>query len=157
MENLLTAEVLPESKGQNDYKILITYNFPGAINRYSITHTTVSQNLVSKEVLLAFVLADSKVKPKDISLVRYEKLAGYWKFKPLPSGKTYIEYSNIGLPGGLIQHTPLKYIYNSSSLTASFKTFKNLLTEVKKTKYKNAKLDFVEPVDRFSALAAGIR
>lgn len=144
MENVLTAEVLPESKGQNDYKLLMTYNFPGARNRYSVTHSTVTQNPESKEVVLAFKLVNSDIKPKDISLIRYEQLAGYWKFRPLSNGKTYIEYSNIGLPAGLVQNTPLKYIYNSSSLSASFSTFKNLLIDVQKPEYQNAKLDFIK-------------
>jgi hypothetical protein len=144
MENVLTSEVLPESKGQHDYKILITYNFPGARNRYSVTHSIVKQNPDTKEVILSFRLVSSDAKPKDISLVRYEQMAGYWKFRPLANGKTYIEYTNIGLPAGIVQNTPLKYVYNSSSLSASFKTFENLLVDVNKADYKNAKLDFVK-------------
>jgi len=144
MKNVLTSDVLPESKGKNDYKILTTYNFPGASNRYSVTHSTVRQDAETKEVVLAFRLVNSEAKPKDISLVRYEQLAGYWKFRPLENGKTYIEYTNIGLPAGLVQNTPLKYIYNSSSLSASFETFRNLLTDVKNPAYQNAKLDFIQ-------------
>ena len=144
MENVLTAEVLPESKGKNDYNILITYNFPGARNRYSVTHSTVMQDPNTKEVILNFKLVNSETKPKDISLIRYDLLAGYWKFKPLVSGQTYIEYTNIGLPAGIVQNTPLKYIYNSSSLTASFKTFKKMLSDIKKPEYQNAKLDFIQ-------------
>jgi hypothetical protein len=32
-------------------------------------------------------------------------------------------------PAGLVQNTPFKYIYNSGSLSASFKTFHALLTD----------------------------
>ena len=144
MENILTSEVLPESIGQNNYKILTTYNFPGARNRYSVTHSIIKQDPQTKEVMLTFRLIESDKKPRDISLVRYEQLAGYWKFRPLENGKTYIEYTNIGLPAGIVQNTPLKYVYNVSSLTASFKTFKKMLVDVKKTEYQGAKLDFVK-------------
>jgi len=142
MANLISVEKLPKSKGLHDYFLYITYDFPGAYNRYSVNHSTITQDETTKEVTLFFRTEKTKKKPKDLSLVKYESITGYWKFRPLDSGKTKVIYSYLSLPNGHVQSV-LYPFYNTSSLNASFETIKDMLKEIKKDKYQNAKLDFV--------------
>jgi len=147
--NIKTVRRLEGSSGKYDYRLLMTHLFTGALDRWSITHTTVDRDPKTGEVMLVFKLDNqTKEQPHYIKdnvvseHVRFKYLAGYWKFTPLENGKTKIVYSSIGQPGGYVQKfmTPL---YNIGALDTLYETVKKLLIDVKDAKYQKATLDAV--------------
>lgn len=139
MNNVTYAEQF-DKKHDLDYKVYMTYHFPGARDRDSVTHSTVTFDDSDKSIQLNFRSTKHKDKPKDLKFVRFPAIKGHWKFTPTKNGKTDIEYMVIALPGEYVQKH-LHMIYNFSNKEAGAKTIVNLLEMAKDPKYKQAKID----------------
>jgi hypothetical protein len=68
-----------------------------------------------------FITVDKPVEKKDLRLVRFPLMAGYWQFTEKENGKTEIELLTFSLPGGMVQNV-LYSLFNIGSLDASFET-----------------------------------
>mgnify|MGYP000500496090 CR=1 FL=1 len=149
MANVMTSENVAPSPSNADYHAYVTYAFPGAISRDSITHGVVTSDPETQAVTLTFT-SDHKntSKPKELSKhFRFPFVKGSWIFTPLASGKTKIEYTNIGIPGGYVQKF-MKTIYNLGAYDASMKTVRDMLEIAKESQYQNAVVDYVTLPDR---------
>lgn len=140
MANMLHTEQF-DIKSPFNYKVYTTYNFPGARNRDSVTHSIVTFDEAKKSVRLQFKSVKHPDKPKDLRYVRFPAITGFWEFTELPSGQTKIVYQNIGLPGEYVQKV-LYALYNYSTKEAGAKTVVNLLSEAKKPEYMSMKFDY---------------
>ena len=134
---------IPQPSSLEDIYVYTTYHFTGAYNRDAISRYTFDQNPETKVVRITFKTVDIPLPKVDLRLVRFPLMAGYWQFTPLENGKTQVELMSFALPGGLVQKT-LYYLYNTANLEASFDTVRALMAEVKKAKYQNASLSFVD-------------
>ena len=143
--NTLTSEIIPEMSNDSEVTVYMTYNFPGAINRDTVTRSIAEQNPDTKVVKIKFHSVDIQGPKKDLRLVRFPLMAGSWTMTPLAPGKTRIEHLNLSLPGGLVQKN-LYYLYNLGTKDASFDTILALKRAVKRDKYRDAQLPFIENV-----------
>ena len=134
---------IPQPSSLEDIYVYTTYHFTGAYNRDAISRYTFDQNPETKVVRITFKTVDIPLPKVDLRLVRFPLMAGYWQFAPLKNGKTQVELMSFALPGGIVQKT-LYYLYNTANLEASFDTIRALMAEVKKAKYQNASLSFVD-------------
>lgn len=66
--------------------------------------------------------------------IRVQEVEGYWICKPLPSGKTYVEYGMYLDPAGIIP----AWLYNMRIKNDPFNTLNNLRETVKKSDYSQA-------------------
>jgi len=142
MANVMASETV-EPASEMNYYMYMTYHFPGARNRDSVTHSIVTKDSKSNSVTLKYGSEKNAAKPKDLRFVRFPAIKGEWVFTQLPNGKTKVEYTNIALPGEYVQKV-LAIFYNMSSLNSAFETMRNLLVEAKKPKYLNARLNYNE-------------
>ena len=140
MDNVLSSEPF-DVKHPMNYKMYTTYNFPGARNRDSVTHSTIEKNELENTVTLNFKSIRHPQKPTDLRFVRFPAIKGFWEFRTLSNGKTKITYQNIGLPGEYVQKI-LFSLYNYSTKESGAKTVVNLLKEARKPKYINTTLDY---------------
>jgi hypothetical protein len=140
MENITVSEPF-DVQSQFNYKMYSQYNFPGARNRDSVTHSTITKDPENNTIRLDFKSVKHPDKPKDLSFVRFVAIKGFWEFSTLANGQTKIVYQNIGLPGEYVQKV-LYPLYNFSTREAGAKTVVNLLSEAKKDKYQNLKLNY---------------
>lgn len=140
MVNLLQTEPF-DIKSPFDYKIYSTYNFPGARNRDSVTHSRVTWDREQNSVRLDFESVKHPEKPKDLRFVRYPVIKGFWEFTTLSDGRTKVVYQNIGLPGEYVQKV-LYPLYNYSTREAGAKTVANLLLEAQKPEYSDSKIAY---------------
>lgn len=128
MANCLTSEQF-ERDSQHDYKMYMTWNFPGARNRDSVTHTTVTHSEDRRYWKLTFGSIVHDKKPKTLEFERYIAIRGAWEFEEVSTGKTKITYTNIALPGGYVQKY-LSSIYNVSYKQANIDTVDKLIAYV---------------------------
>lgn len=140
MANVMSAEQF-DVKNLFDYRVYMTYNFPGARNRDSVTHSIVTRNNADDSVRLSFKTEAHADKPKDLRFVRFKAMKGFWEFKRLKSGNTQITLQAIALPGEYVEKF-LFTLYNYSNQESGAKSIINLLKEARKPKYLNTKLDY---------------
>jgi hypothetical protein len=140
MENVISAEQF-DAQHLFDYRVYMTYNFPGARNRDSVTRSIVTRNEADNLVRLSFRTEAHADKPKDLRFVRFKAMKGFWEFKKLENSKTLITYQVIALPGEYVEKF-LFTVYNYSNKESGAKSIINLLKEARKPKYLNTKLDY---------------
>lgn len=141
--NTLSSETLPEHSSDSVVTVYMTYHFPGAINRDTVTQSSVEQDPKSKQVKVKFRSLNITGPKKDLRLVRFPLMAGSWTLTPISENKTKLEHLNLSLPGGLVQKN-LHYLYNLGVEDASFDTILALKEAVKRPEYQNAQLSFIE-------------
>lgn len=138
MANVMSTEVV-EKRSPFDYYIYTTFNFPGARNRDSVTHSTVRYDAKNQSYILDFKSATHPEKPDDLTFVRFEHIVGKWEFKKTAKGSQVV-YTNLGLPGEYVQKM-LFSLYNFSNREAGVKSINNLLVHAQKEQYANAESD----------------
>ena len=115
--------------------VYTNYDFIGASDRDAVTLYTPNYDHAGKRMRITFQTVDRDVPKRDMRLVRFPLMAGYWQFTELPSGQTEIEHLSFTLPGGVVQKT-LYYPYNIAYVDASFVTIKALEQQARKHKYQ---------------------
>lgn len=141
MENIITSEFVDRNSAF-DYQVYSTYNFPGARNRDSLTHSKVTIDQATGAATLAFQSTTNDKKPNDISFVRFPLIKGAWKFIPQANGQTQVQYSTLALPGAYVQEY-LSDIYNYTSRGAGAKTVQNLLDIAQQPQYQRFEISSV--------------
>jgi len=138
MTNVMSTEVI-EKRSPFDYFLYTTFNFPGARNRDSVTHSLVRYDANKRSYELDFKTAKHPNKPADLRFVRFEHIVGKWEFKKTPGGSEIV-YTNLGLPGEYVQKM-LFTLYNFSNREAGVKTINNLREHAQQDQYANAEAD----------------
>jgi len=128
----------------NDIYAYTTYAFVGAYDRDALTRYTPEINPEGNAIKIKFLTVDKEIETRDLRLVRFPLMAGYWQFTQLENGKTEVEHLSFALPGGVVQKA-LYPLYNIGYLDSSFETIRALLKQSQKAKYQSA---------TFSSLAA---
>jgi len=139
-DNLISCEVI-EKKHPLDYQLYMKWSFPGAINRDSITHTTVTHDAKRGYSKLSFRTVKNQKKPKDLSFVRFQAMKGTWEFEDMHNGKTKITLTQIALPGEYVQSI-LYSLYNLSNRMSTRKTLVSLIDIAKTEKYRGIVIDY---------------
>lgn len=140
----LSSEVIEDlSHKENEVTVYMTYNFPGASNRDTVTRSTATQDPHSKVVKIKFQSLKIEGPKKDLRLVRFPLMAGSWTLSPLGPKRTQVIHLNLSLPGGMVQKN-LHYLYNMGAKDASFDTIEALKQAVQRPQYQDASLSFIE-------------
>ncbi len=104
-----------------DTYVYTVYQFTGAYNRDALTRYRKTEFPDLNKTKIDFITVDKPVEKKDLRLVRFPLMAGYWQFTEQENGKTEIELLTFSLPGGMVQNV-LYNLFNIGSLDASFET-----------------------------------
>jgi hypothetical protein len=127
MANVISADKV-EDVSDREYVLYMKWNFPGAINRDSVTRANHSLSADKKVARLDFRTDKHGSKPEDFSFVRFKAIKGYWLFERQPDSRTKITYRSIALPGGVVESV-LYDFYNIATLEASALTVKKLIDQ----------------------------
>lgn len=140
----LSSEVIDAlSAKANEVTVYMTYNFPGASNRDTVTRSTATQDPQSKVVKIKFQSLNIEGPKKDLRLVRFPLMAGSWTLTPLGPKRTQVVHLNLSLPGGMVQQN-LHYLYNMGAKDASFDTIAALKQAVQRPQYQGASLSYIK-------------
>ncbi len=109
-------------------------------DRDIVTSVHVVQDTTTKTITVISTAVSNYI-PKKPGFVRIPKLLSYWVFKPKPFGKIDITFQiKINIGGAIPQWVTNLFVYKGP-----YNTMKNLLFEIEKPKYKEAKcLDILE-------------
>lgn len=145
MANVVSSERIEPSFDTFNYHVHSKFSFPGARARDAVTRTS-AQILPGGGFELHFQTTKNpkalrNTEDKYDEYVRFEAMKGVWRFTPLANGKTDVYYENIGLPGGIVQNTPLYLVYNHGALDASFRTILDMIEAAKAPQYMHFKLE----------------
>lgn len=133
---LISERVMYEESDPDTY-VYTTYNFTGAYNRDALSRYSMVTDMEGRRNRINFITVDKPYEPRDLRLVRFPLMAGYWQFTSLGNGQTEIEHQSFTQPGGLVQST-LYHLFNVAYLDSSFDTIRALLAQAKKPKYQDA-------------------
>jgi len=125
-----------EDEEGDDIFVYTTYQFVGANNRDALSRYTLERDEQNNSVKIKFITVDKEIEKRDLRLVRFPLMAGYWQFTQLGNGKTEIEHLSFTLPGGLVQKV-MYPLYNIAYLDSSFDTIRALQKQAHKPQYKN--------------------
>ncbi len=111
-------------------------------DRELLIDTIVSQDKETKTVVLD-VVASPNTLPHTSDTVRIERMHNRWEFKPLPNGKVEVLLIQDTEMGGLFPY----FLLNMVAVDQNFIFFSEELPGfLKKDKYVNLKLDFIEDI-----------
>ena len=133
------SEKMPPLDATNNIYVYTEYNFTGAYNRYAVTRYWAKEDPITHAIKFSFLTENRPTPHVDMRLVRFPIMAGYWKFTPLPNGKTQIEHMSFVPPGGAVQKT-LYYPYNIAVRDATFDTIFALEKQARLPKYQTFNL-----------------
>lgn len=133
---LISERVMYEESDPDTY-VYTTYNFTGAYNRDALSRYSMVTDMEGRRNRINFITVDKPYEPRDLRLVRFPLMAGYWQFTSLGNGQTEIEHQSFTQPGGLVQST-LYHLFNVAYLDSSFDTIRALLAQAKRPKYQDA-------------------
>lgn len=119
--SVIESEQVIYDETDNDIYVYTVYHFTGAYNRDALTRYRKTDFPDLNRVKIDFITVDKPFEKKDLRLVRFPLMAGYWQFTKKPNGKTEIELLTFSLPGGLVQNV-LYSLFNVGSLDASYET-----------------------------------
>lgn len=139
MYNCVKAKIL-KPVNDTEYFFYTLSNAPWPINKRDIiSHTIIKQDKNTKKVTISAKGATSYLK-ENKGIVRIKHFNSKWEFYPKTNGTVNITfYLQIDI-GGVI----LAWATNIAIAEGPFQTIQNLISEVKKEKYKNAELSFIE-------------
>lgn len=121
--SVLSSEQIIYSETDTDVYVYTTYHFTGAYNRDAVSRYRKAEFPDEKRTIIDFISVDKPVEKKDLRLVRFPLMAGYWQFTEKENGKTEIELLTFSLPGGLVQST-LHTLFNIGFIDASYETMR---------------------------------
>lgn len=131
---LISDRVIYDEADPDTY-VYTTYNFTGAYNRDALSRYSLTTDLDGRRNRISFITVDKPYEKRDLRLVRFPLMAGYWQFTQLDNGQTEIEHQSFTQPGGLVQST-LYHLFNIAYLDSSFDTIRALLKQAKKPRYQ---------------------
>lgn len=134
-ESVSLSQRVFEQEDPSQTYVYTNYDFVGAYDRDAVTLYTPEYEADSKRMRITFQTVKRDLPNRDLRLVRFPLMAGYWQFTELPSGKTEIEHLSFTLPGGAVQKT-LYYLYNVAYVDASFVTVRALERQARKQEYQ---------------------
>lgn len=115
-------KIEPFSGNDKSYMSYITVNAPWPTkDRDSVVFNVTEQDPVSKVVTLRMQSKPTHLPAKN-KYVRIPKFVGYWKLKPISTGKVEVTFSVLSDPGG---NVPL-FLYNTMITDTPYKTLINL-------------------------------
>ncbi len=138
-ESVSVSERVFENESSPGIYVYTNYDFVGAYDRDAVSLYTPDYDEANKRMRITFQSVDKNVPKRDMRLVRFPLMAGYWQFTELASGKTEIEHLSFTLPGGVVQKT-LYYLYNVAYVDASYVTIKALERQARKDRYRHVAL-----------------
>lgn len=121
--SVLSSDQVVYSEHDKDIYVYTTYHFTGAYNRDAVSRYRKTEFSELKTTKIDFITVDKPVEKKDLRLVRFPLMAGYWQFKEKDNGKTEIELLTFSLPGGMVQNV-LYSLFNIGFIDASFETMR---------------------------------
>ncbi|MFI5157556.1 MAG: START domain-containing protein [Sphingobacteriales bacterium] len=116
----------------------VTLPWP-AENRDFVSHLTVSQNPITKVVLVNGPAVPGFI-PVKSDIVRVAHSGSQWEITPLNNDEIRVIYTLHVDPGGALP----AWLINMFATEAPTQIFKNLKTELQKSAYKNATLAFIQ-------------
>jgi len=139
MYNCINTKIL-RTVNDTEYYFYTLSNAPWPVNRRDIvTHTTIKQENNTKKVIF-FAEGLPKYLKENKGIVRIKTLKSKWEFTPQKNGTVnVIFYLQIDVGGSVPT-----WAMNIAIAEGPFQTVKNLVTEVKKDKYKNAHISFIK-------------
>jgi len=129
------SKKMPPLDAINNIYVYTEYDFSGAYNRYAVTRYWAEKDPLTHGIKFNFLTENRPTPLADLRLVKFPLMAGYWKFTPLPNGKTQIEHMSFVPPGGVVQET-LYYPYNLAVRNATFDTILALEKQARLPKYQ---------------------
>ena len=127
----------------------LQYNYFQYGKRDFVTVAYVYQNPDTKQVVVNVSAAPDKVPPRD-GYFRITNLNNKWRLTPLENGQIEIEIENNTDPGGFVPNL----LFNMRRPKGMYYILTHLESWVAKTKYQNAKFDFIK--EKNSAPATNI-
>jgi len=139
MYNCIDSKIL-KTINETEYLFYTLSSAPWPINKRDIiTHTIIKQDKNTKKVSIIATGKPNYLKEKD-GVIRIKSLNSRWEFFPKENNTVDVTfYLQIDLGG-----TVPAWAINLAVAEGPFQTVHNLIKEVKKDKYKNAKLNFIE-------------
>ncbi len=111
-------------------------------NRDLVLHNITFQDPVTKTVFSSSVTAEG-IEPEKEGIVRVPYLVSKWVFTPLKNGTVHLSYYLNSDPGGSIPD----WLVNMAIEQGPFQTMKKFRELVKKEKYKNVQLPYIQELE----------
>jgi hypothetical protein len=120
-----------------DTYVYTTYQFTGAYDRDALTRyqTRISDN--GRKHRIEFMTVKKDYPARDLRLVRFPLMAGYWQFTQLDNGMTEIEHQSFTPPGGIVQNQ-LYHLFNIAYVDSSFDTIEALVEHAKQKHFSQS-------------------
>jgi hypothetical protein len=132
--SVLVSDQIVYDENDEDIYVYTVYQFTGAYNRDALTRYRKTEFPDINRTKIDFITVDKPVEKKDLRLVRFPLMAGYWQFTQKQNGKTEIELQTFSLPGGMVQSV-LYSLFNIGTLDASFETMKAIQKQASLPEY----------------------
>ena len=107
-------------------------------NRDTIQHTVLSQDFVSKTVLIN-LSASPETLPEVPGTIRIPKSRGFWKFTPLDNNQVEVTFQLHSDPGGTLP----EWVANIFVTETPLKAVLNLIKLAGEDKYRSNKLEYI--------------
>jgi len=139
MYNCISTKIIKVVNEKNYYFYTLS-TAPWPVNKRDIiTHTIIKQDKETKKVSFIANGEPNYLKENE-GIVRIKTLKSIWEFLPKEDGTIDVNFYLQIDAGGTIP----AWVINLVVSEGPFQTVQNLIEEVKKDKYKNAKLNFIE-------------
>lgn len=132
--SVLESDQIIYNESDEDLYVYTVYQFTGAYNRDALTRYRKTDFPDLNRTKIDFITVDKPVEKKDLRLVRFPLMAGYWQFTKKDNGKTEIQLLTFSLPGGMVQNV-LYSLFNIGSLDASFETMEAIQKQASLPEY----------------------
>tara|TARA_R110002072_G_scaffold99983_6_gene219988 strand:+ start:11644 stop:12360 length:717 start_codon:yes stop_codon:yes gene_type:complete len=132
--SVIESDQIVYDENDQDTYVYTVYHFTGAYNRDALTRYRRTDFPGVNRTKIDFITVNKPVEKKDLRLVRFPLMAGYWQFTKKENGKTEIELLTFSLPGGIVQNV-LYSLFNVGSLDASFETMQTIQKQASLPEY----------------------
>lgn len=132
--SVIDSDQIIYDESDQDIYVYTVYHFTGAYNRDAVTRYRRTDFPESNRTKVDFITVDKPAEKKDLRLVRFPLMAGYWQFTKKENGKTEIQLLTFSLPGGMVQNV-LYSLFNIGSLDASFETMQAIQKQASLPEY----------------------
>ena len=132
--SVIESDQIIYDESDEDLYVYTVYQFTGAYNRDALTRYRKTEFPDLNRTKIDFITVDKPVEKKDLRLVRFPLMAGYWQFTKQGNGKTEIQLLTFSLPGGMVQNV-LYSLFNIGSLDASFETMQAIQEQASLPEY----------------------
>jgi hypothetical protein len=134
-----TKEVKMLKREGNQVYVYFVSKAPWPVkSRDNVNVSIFEQNPETKEILIS-IKAVPDYMPPVAEYIRIPKAAGYWRLTPQGKGKVQLTYQMHSETGGSLP----AWMSNLVVTQAPFQMLSNLREEIKKPRYRNAKIEYI--------------